>query len=76
MICQSKEYTMIEIKDITLEKLNFNIDELKSGDIIRLRVPDYKYDYETVRQAFDQITKLLPDNITLLFIPEKMELEK
>ena len=76
MISQLKEHIMIEIKDITLEKLNFNIDELKSGDIIRLRMPDYKYDYETVRQAFDQITKLLPDNITLLFIPEKMELEK
>lgn len=76
MINQLKEHTMIEIKDITLEKLNFNINELKSGDIIRLRMPDYKYDYETVRQAFDQITKLLPDNITLLFVPEKMELEK
>ena len=76
MICQSKEYTMIEIKDITLEKLNFNINELKSGDIVRLRMPDYKYDYEIVRQVFDQITKLLPDNITLLFVPEKMELEK
>lgn len=67
---------MIEIKDITLKKLNFNIDELKPGDVIRLRLPDYEYDYETVRQVFDQITKLLPDNITLLFIPEKMELEK
>lgn len=67
---------MIEIKDITLKKLNFNIDELKPGDVIRLRMPDYEYDYETVRQVFDQITKLLPDNITLLFIPEKMELEK
>ena len=76
MISQLKEHIMIEIKDITLEKLNFNIDELKSGDIIRLRMPDYKYDYETVRQTFNQITKLLPDNITLLFIPEKMELEK
>ena len=76
MISQLRKHIMIEIKDITLEKLNFNIDELKSGDIIRLRMPDYKYDYETVRQAFDQITKLLPDNITLLFIPEKMELEK
>lgn len=67
---------MIEIKDITLEKLNFNINELKSGDIVRLRMPDYKYDYEIIRQVFDQITKLLPDNITLLFVPEKMELEK
>lgn len=67
---------MIEIKDITLKKLNFNINELKPGDVIKLCMPDYEYDYETVRQVFDQITKLLPDNITLLFIPEKMELEK
>lgn len=67
---------MIEIKDITLQKLNFNIDELEPGDTIRLRVPDYKYDYETVRQIFDQIKKLFPNNVTLLFIPETMELEK
>lgn len=67
---------MIEIKDITLEKLNFNIDELKSGDVIRLHMPDYEYDYDTTYKVFEQIKKLLPDNITLLFIPEKMELEK
>ena len=67
---------MIEIKDITLKKLNFNIDELKPGDVIRLHMPDYEYDYDTTHKVFEQVKKLLPDNITLLFIPEKMELEK
>lgn len=67
---------MMEIKDITLKKLNFNIDELKPGDVIRLRMPDYKYDYDTVYQVFEQVKKFLPDNIVLLFMPEKMELEK
>lgn len=67
---------MIEIKDITLEKLNFNIDELEPGDVIRLRMPDYEYDYDTTYKVFEQVKKLLPNNITLLFIPEKMELEK
>lgn len=67
---------MIDIKDIALEKLNFNINELEPGAVIRLRMPDYKYDYDTVYQVFNTIKNLLPDNITLLFIPEKMELEK
>ena len=67
---------MIEIKDITLKKLNFNIDELEPGDVIRLRMPDYEYDYDTAYKVFEQVKKLLPNNITLLFIPEKMELEK
>ena len=67
---------MIEINDIVLEKLNFNINKLEPGAVIRLRAPDYKYDYDTVRQVFNTIQNLLPDNITLLFIPEKMELEK
>ena len=67
---------MMEIKDITLKKLNFNIDELKPGDVIRLRMPDYEYDYDTAYKVFEQVKKLLPNNITLLFIPEKMELEK
>ena len=67
---------MMEIKDITLEKLNFNIDKLKLGDVVRLRMPDYEYDYDTAYKVFEYIKKLLPDNITLLFIPEKMELEK
>lgn len=67
---------MIEIKDITLQKLNFNIDELEPGDTIRLRMPDYKYDYDTFRQVFEHIKQLLPDNVTLLYLPENMELEK
>lgn len=84
-VCQLKEYFMIEvkkttleneIKDITLEKLNFNVNELEPGAVIRLRVPDYEYEYNIVRQIFEQITKLLPDNVTLVFVPEKMELEK
>lgn len=67
---------MIEINDITLEKLNFNINELEPGAVVRLRMPDYKYDYDTVYQIFNTIQNLLPNNVTLLFIPEKMELEK
>ena len=67
---------MIEIKDITLKKLNFNIDELEPGDVIRICMPDFAYDYDTAYKVFEQVKKLLPNNITLLFIPEKMELEK
>lgn len=67
---------MIEIKDITLKKLNFNINELKSGDVIRIRMPDFTYDYDTFRQVFEHIKQLLPDNVTLLYLPENMELEK
>ena len=44
---------MIEIKDITLKKLNFNIDELEPGDVIRLRMPDYEYDYDTAYKVFE-----------------------
>lgn len=67
---------MIEIKDITLKKLNFNINELEPGDVIRLRMPDYEYDYDTAYKVFEYVKKLLPDNITLLLMPEKMELER
>ena len=67
---------MIKIKDITLKKLNFNIDELEPGDVIRIYMPDFAYDYDTFRQVFEQIKQLLPDNVILLYLPEKMELEK
>lgn len=67
---------MIEIKDITLKKLNFNIDELKPGDIIRICMPDFTYDYDTFRQVFEHIRQLLPDNVILLYLPENMELKK
>ena len=44
---------MIEIKDITLKKLNFNIDELEPGDVIRICMPDFAYDYDTAYEVFE-----------------------
>lgn len=67
---------MIEIKDITLKKLNFNVNELKPGDVIRICMPDFTYDYDTFRQVFEHIRQLLPDNVILLYLPKNMELEK
>lgn len=67
---------MIEIKDITLKKLNFNIDELKPGDVIRICMPDFTYDYDTCRQVFEHIRQLLPDNVILLYLPKDVELKK
>lgn len=75
-----KEPQLINPANITLDKVNFNIAELKNGDTIIIKVPAFRYDVETCHTIFEKIQELFNDisklELNYMFVWDDIEIIK
>lgn len=75
-----REPQQVNPADITLDKVNFNIHNLKDDDTILIKMPAFKYDLDTCLQVFERIKSLFNDisklKLNYLFVWDDIEVLK